>query len=430
MNLVWFYAALMLLAALMFVFFPLRARRQQLDADSINERREYNKQVFRQRMNELEVEQRDEQLSQADFDKLTAELKLAFLSDMDDLEALEAGHNPVFRGGRKWASLAILVCIPLLALFMYQRYGSAYDLAAPGLLEAVQQAETREEQETALRNFADFLQGRLERIPDDVRSGYMLGTLYMGLNNYAAAEDTFTVLLDHVEENADQATILGQLAQAQYLKADETISTEVRNTIDQALALNPNEQAVMSLLAIQSFLAGDVQEALSYWRRQLNQLDPASRDAQSLQQRINQVQAILAEQQALQSGAEQSSASSAEAAPSPSITLRVSLAPALQERVEPGMRVFVFARGTEMPLPLAARTFPVSELPLEVTLDDEAAMMPQATLSTVDTVIVGARVSQSGQAIAQSGDFQTISEPIELAQQDGVVILEISEIVE
>lgn len=425
MNSIWFYVALMLVAALVFVFFPLRGRRQRLDADTIAERREYNKQAFRQRMQELETEHRDGQLSQEDFDRLSEELKLSFLRDMEELEVMEAGRNPVFSGGRKWFPLAVLVCIPAIALFMYLRYGAAYDLAAPRLLEAVQQAETQEEQETALREFASFLQGRLDRIPDDVRSGYMLGTLYMGLDNYEAAEETFESLLDHVEEDADRATILGQLAQAQYLKAGESFTSEVETTISEALDLNANEQAVMSLLAVRSFIEGDVEEALSYWRRQLNQLNPGSREAQQLQQRLNQVQAVLAEQQGGEVMAEQDTGAAA-----PSITVRVSLAPELRDRVEPGMRVFVFARGTEMPMPLAARTFPVSELPLEVTLDDDAAMMAQATLSSADTVIVGARVSQSGEAIAQPGDFQVLSEPIELAEQRGPVTLEISEIVE
>lgn len=425
MNSIWFYVALMLVAALVFVFFPLRGRRQRLDADTISERREYNKQAFRQRMEELETEHRDGDLSQEDFDRLSEELKLAFLRDMEELEVMASGRNPVFRGDRKWLPLAILVCIPVIAVFMYQRYGAAYDLAAPRLLEAVQQAETREEQETALRELASFLQGRLDRIPDDVRSGYMLGTLYMGLDNYDAAEETFRSLLDHVEEDADRATILGQLAQAQYLSAGESFTDEVETTISEALDLNANEQAVMSLLAVRSFIEGDVQEALSYWRRQLNQLNPGSREAQRLQQRINQVQAVLAEQQGGEAMAEQDAEPAA-----PSITVRVSLAPELRDRIESGMRVFVFARSTEMPMPLAARTFPVSELPLEVTLDDDAAMMAQATLSSASTVIVGARVSRSGEAIAQPGDFQVLSEPIELAEQSGPVTLEISDIVE
>lgn len=426
MNSIWFYVALMLVAALVFVFFPLRGRRQRLDADTIAERREYNKQAFRQRMEELETEHRDGQLSQEDFDRLSEELKIAFLRDMEELEVMEAGRNPVFSGGRKWLPLAVMVCIPLIAVFMYQRYGSAYDLAAPRLLEAVQQAESQEQQETALRELATFLQGRLDRIPDDVRSGYMLGTLYMGLDNYEAAEETFESLLDHVEEDADRATILGQLAQAQYLNAGESFTSEVENTIDQTLDLNSNEQAVMSLLAVRSFMEGDVQEALSYWRRQLNQLNPGSREAQRLQQRINQVQAVLAEQQ---QGGETAPEQDTEAA-APSVTVRVSLAPELRDQVESGMRVFVFARSTEMPMPLAARTFPVSELPLEVTLDDEAAMMAQATLSSAETVIVGARVSRTGEAIAQPGDFQALSEPIALAEQSGPVTLEISEMVE
>ena len=40
-----------------------------------------------------------------------------------------------------------------------------------------------------------------------------------------------------------------------------------------------------------------------------------------------------------------------------------------------------------------------------LVLDDEMAMMPNLKLSSFDSFIVGARISKSGQAIAQNGDL-------------------------
>jgi cytochrome c-type biogenesis protein CcmH len=56
-----------------------------------------------------------------------------------------------------------------------------------------------------------------------------------------------------------------------------------------------------------------------------------------------------------------------------------------------------------MPLAVVKRT--VGELPLELRLDDSMAMMPQLKLSQFDRVVVGARVSFSGDPIAQPGDL-------------------------
>ncbi|MFZ0487980.1 MAG: hypothetical protein WAL83_13355, partial [Arenicellales bacterium] len=48
----------------------------------------------------------------------------------------------------------------------------------------------------------------------------------------------------------------------------------------------------------------------------------------------------------------------------------------------------------------------VADLPVTVTLDDSQAMMPQLKLSGFKQVKVGARVSSSGQPIAQPGDLE------------------------
>jgi cytochrome c-type biogenesis protein CcmH len=85
----------------------------------------------------------------------------------------------------------------------------------------------------------------------------------------------------------------------------------------------------------------------------------------------------------------------------------VSLSPALAAKAQPGDTVFVFARpadGARMPLALLRRQ--VKDLPLNFDLDDSLAMSPQARLSSVQRVVVSARVSKSGQAQPQPGDFE------------------------
>ena len=71
-----------------------------------------------------------------------------------------------------------------------------------------------------------------------------------------------------------------------------------------------------------------------------------------------------------------------------------------------GDTLFIFARaasGPRMPLAIVRRT--AGELPVRFTLDDSTAMTPEMRLSKFSEVVVGARISKSGNAMPQSGDL-------------------------
>jgi cytochrome c-type biogenesis protein CcmH len=81
-------------------------------------------------------------------------------------------------------------------------------------------------------------------------------------------------------------------------------------------------------------------------------------------------------------------------------------------------------------MPLAAARYTVSDLPVEVILDDSMAMMPQARLSLHDQVEVGARISLSGQPQASSGDFESRPLQVSTRQGDEAVTLIIDQVVQ
>jgi cytochrome c-type biogenesis protein CcmI len=105
------------------------------------------------------------------------------------------------------------------------------------------------------------------------------------------------------------------------------------------------------------------------------------------------------------------------------ITVKVSLAANLKAKMLPGDTLFVFAKAAQgPPMPLAIARLTAAQLPASVTLTDSMSMMPNLTLSKFSQIVLGARISKSGNAIAQSGDLQTLSaavsnsrpEPIQL----------------
>ena len=96
-----------------------------------------------------------------------------------------------------------------------------------------------------------------------------------------------------------------------------------------------------------------------------------------------------------------------------SLTVNVALAPELAAAAAAEDTVFIFARATEGPrMPLAIVRKQVKDLPVTVTLDDSQAMTPAMKLSNFEQVLVGARISKSGNAMPQSGDLQGSMSPV------------------
>jgi tetratricopeptide (TPR) repeat protein len=112
-----------------------------------------------------------------------------------------------------------------------------------------------------------------------------------------------------------------------------------------------------------------------------------------------------------------------DAAPSDStrVIVNVALDPKFKDSVGPNDTLFVFAEATHgPPMPLAIAHLTVAQLPASVILTDAMGMAPSLTLSQYPQIVVGARISKSGNAIPQSGDLQTLSASMTTAQAEPV----------
>jgi cytochrome c-type biogenesis protein CcmH len=69
-------------------------------------------------------------------------------------------------------------------------------------------------------------------------------------------------------------------------------------------------------------------------------------------------------------------------------------------------------------MPLAILRKQVKDLPISFNLNDSMAMSPASALSSQSQVIVGARVSKSGNAMPQPGDLQGQSAPVKVGAKD------------
>ena len=79
-------------------------------------------------------------------------------------------------------------------------------------------------------------------------------------------------------------------------------------------------------------------------------------------------------------------------------------------------------------MPLAIVKKQVKDLPLEVTLDDSMGMVQGMNLSAFDRLVIGARISKTGQALPQPGDLQGLTQPVAI-ENGGSYSVEIAEAV-
>lgn len=305
--------------------------------------------------------------------------------------------------------LALL--IPVIAFGLYNTLGRSGDLALalnPPQMPTLEEAVTELEKE-------------LQANPDNAEGWYLLATTYVNQGRFDEGVEAFRRVAQILPEDAPQfAGVQGQIAQALYFQAGGSMTPEVQAQIDRTLELDPDDMAALGLLGINAYETGDYRAAIEYWS---HAMESARGEAvQSLRAGIEQAQ-----QQLAAAGEE---VPELKAPAKTSISVSVTLSDELRAQVSPDQAVFIYARPVGGRMPLAAVRRQVSDLPLDVVLDDSMAMMPGAELSSVDAVEVGARISASGQAIAQPGDLVGSQSPVATGGDSERVTLVIDQVVE
>jgi cytochrome c-type biogenesis protein CcmH len=283
---------------------------------------------------------------------------------------------------------------------------------------------------------ADRLAERLKTTPDDVEGWTMLGRSYSVLERFPQALQAYQRVLALRPQDAQaHADVADAMAMANGRKLDG----EPERLIAQALTLDPDNAKALGLAGTIAFERGDAATAARHWERALKATQPGSEMAARLREAVDEarksaglpalppatVTAVAAAGAQRSDGVAAAPAAAASAAsagpavaggdgapvgPAAAVQARITLAPALVAKAAPGDTVFIFARSPQGGrAPLAIQRRQVKDLPLDITLDDSMAMSPAMRLSTVSQVIIGARISKSGNAMPQPGDLQGLS---------------------
>jgi len=417
-------------------------------------------------------------LSKGNIDQETYDQELA---DIETTLASELAEGPNSSQSRLMRGLGVFFIIGLVvgvSLSLYQRLGSSVVMSDPFLEQAgavilpngstvdIRVADAMRAG-TAPRDISDQissapsgssgspgsldellpqLEARLQENPDDLQGWTLLSRTYMNIQAYAKAE----MAISEVNRlDPDNPEFIVMLAESVALQDNGNLIGKPQSLINQALAIDPSNQRGQLLLALSYQQNGQHDQAIELFETLRASPLLNSDGVASITQMINQsLEAKGTDTSASAgtagtgagagAGAEGESAVSDSSSSgndnidetqepsSASLQVTASLSPAAADKVNDTDSVFIFARATTgPPMPLAVVRMRVADLPATVTLDDTQAMIPNMTLSAFPSVTVTVRVSPTGNAIAQPGDwFGEINDVITTEPSDLTVVVD------
>ena len=415
----WFFAAALVLLAVLFVLLPLWKIHRA--GDSGRTRREQaNLLIFKERVAELEAERAAGTLEEENFVALKRELERSLLSDVDagavDVQSKGEGSASLLAPGRLIPLFLVLMIAPVTYV-LYQQWGYQDELELAELGERTRAGVTNGDE---ARDLIFAIGDIVQREPENGWAWFFLAQNLVNLGQFPEAAMALERAAGNIAEPQDQAEILSQQAYLEFFLAEQKLTDKVQGIIDRIQLINPNHQIVLDILSMDAEQRGDYQTAINYLRRIL-QGTPPGVAADDLNARIANAQQLLA------GGATLPDGSQATPAEGPSIEVQLALGADLN--LPPDTRVFVSAldvngRGQ----PLAAEVLTVADLPATITLTDADAVGP-FNLSSAQQIYIVATASSSGTANVQAGDHQVRSEGFAHGNTHAIMPLVIEDIV-
>lgn len=394
----WIAAGALLLVALAFLLLPiLRGRRAQAEED----RTALNVALYEERLAEL--------TSQNAAGTLTDEQLEAGRADAarELLEDTEGGDTPKLAKLGRSVPLIAAVLVPLVGYGLYMHWGA---------IDKVQMARQFSEQPRTVEEMTAHLEQAVQEQPDSTEAWYFLGRTYMNQERPADAAKAFKRV---VEIAGRQPELLGQLAQALYFAGDRQWSDELQALTDEALQGDPQELTSLGLLGIAAYEEERYQDAVRFWEQLVAALPEEDPSREAIRGGIERAR------QQINGGSAGEQAQPATATAGVTLQVKVELDPEVAQAVSPQDTVFVFARAVSgPPVPLAAKRLTVADLPTTITLGDADAMVPSLKISSVEQVMLMARISQSGDAT--KGEWMGQSEAVNTSDEKTTVRLTIN----
>jgi cytochrome c-type biogenesis protein CcmH len=375
MTLFWAIGAGLALVTLGIALRPLLFASRKTDLS----RSKANVAIYRDQLRELEADRAAGTLAAADYEAARLELESRLLEDV-------VPESAPSRGASRRLIVTLALAVPLCAALLYYAVGDPRSIDAP-----VQNLEAMVER----------LAAHLRENPDDAAGWKLIGRAYASMNRHAEAADAYAKAAVRAPRDAQ---LLADLAEALAMARGRSLEGEPEKLLERALALEPDNLKALALAGTAAFGRRDYRAAVRHWEKMVPLVPRDSEEGRSIQASVDEAKALLSQRP---------------------LEGRISISRKLKEQVSPDDTVFIFARAVEgPPMPLAVLRRQVRDLPFAFALDDSMAMAPGLKLSGHARVIVGARVSKSGDPAPKPGDLQGASAPVANDAQGVSVVID------
>ena len=399
----WLLIAGLLVLASIFLIYPFVKEEHSAEGEVI----QANIQIFRDQQYQLDAQLEQKQISLPQYQQLLAEAKQLLLSNTGE----QTTEQPVSSEQSQAMSLlpVLMILVPCFCFAVYNSIGASADQRIHRLIQQAsvssditKAAELKTELYTAVEK-------RAQQRPDNIYYWILLAKRAIQQNDLSGAKYNYA---QAIKLSPDDGFLLGQYAEILFMLANSQFTDEVLIALDKAFAIDSSNPTVLGLKGIQSFESQQWQLAITYWQEAQRQMDQNSATANALKAGIARAQKHLGIQH-----------------DQPVVSPQVEIAVSIDQSIafNPEQSVFVALVATSgAPMPLAARKLRAGDLPITITLSNADAVMAGYNLSSASEVKAVARLSQSGSATPQTGDWEDSVNPINLSAENISVSIQIS----
>lgn len=278
--LIWIIFAVMTGAAIFALLWPLGHNRLASFADAADATS-----LYRAQLGEIERDLARRLIGPGEAEAARAEAARRLLRASGD-EAAPAGETESSLRRRRASSALALSCVPLLALLVYGAYGS------PGNPD--QPLSARLQSDSARQDFAlalSRIETHLANNPSDGKGWSVVAPVYMRQGRYDDAATAFASAIRHGEASSEAHAGLGE---ARTLAAGGVVTAAARESLAEAVRLDPKNARARFFLAIGKEQDGDAPGAIAALRELLGDAAPDAPWSAAVRQRLERLEAEAA----------------------------------------------------------------------------------------------------------------------------------------